>query len=164
MLHVALFPSQMTVQSSGVSFVISCCNSGCEEQRSLTPSEAIYGPVCIIMHSNCSSNSPHRRCVFTPWRCLTCRTTSQKIAAHHVWIPPLVWGGITRRDSKTTKKRKNRKEIKAPRRRNTQSLKHHPVTAFMLSVRDPDSLEGRDGGGESSLIYRRWGGFARPCL
>lgn len=58
-----------------------------------------------------------------------------------------------RKKNETEKKKKGLPGFTQIQRKNT--LKYPPVTASMLSIREPDSLE--DGGGSSTRM--RWGGF-----
>lgn len=57
------------------------------------------------------------------------------------------------------KKKRNDRKSRLPgeeSRRNTQPLKHPQGTAFMLSLRDPDTLKAKDGGGEQTLLSRTY--------
>lgn len=151
-----------------------CCNSVLESCYSLTPSGAIYGQVCIFMHSNCCSNSPHRRGVFTHRGCLTCSTTLQDRAVLHVFIPPQTnvfekgWKHVVlgvRSHYQIQQQDKKKKWLPDTRGRNTESLNYHPVTALMLFIREADPVDDRGGGEGSILTYEGRREFPRgaPC-
>lgn len=60
----------------------------------------------------------------------------------------------TARQLRKRKEKTGNQDSQEKKAEQTQSLKHPQGTAFMLSLRDPDTPKSRDGGGEHTLLYK----------
>lgn len=91
--------------------------------------------------------------VLIPRGCLTCFTTSQKIDERHVYIPLCVWGGITRCDSETIKKKKKEKTGNQDSQEK-KAEETHSHWNIPKAQRSCSHSEGKDEGGEHTLLSR----------
>lgn len=78
--------------------------------------------------------------VLTPRGCLTCHTTSQKIDEHHVYIPLCVWGGITRCDSETIKKKEKKGNQDSQEKKAEETHSHWNIPKAQRSCSHSETL------------------------